>query len=126
MRSGFQNSLEPSRIRVWDAAGANPILIVDLDQTVPNHLTGDRVLIASSSFVTATNPDAAPDFTMTSFIPPSYLAADFARCAACLAGPDGILPAGCTSEEFAACDLHEDSDVDLLDVAELVLVVSAP
>ncbi len=52
-------------------------------------------------------------------------AADFARCVACMSGPEGEIPASCTNEDFAACDLHEDASVDLLDVAELVLLVSA-
>ncbi len=42
-------------------------------------------------------------------------AADFARCVVCLAGPSEVIPASCTSQEFADCDLHESAGVDLLE-----------
>jgi glucose/arabinose dehydrogenase len=75
MRLGGQNLLAPARIRVFDAAGLNPIVIVNFGVSVPNGAVGSRVLIASANFSTVTTPAAAPDFTMTNLIPASYLAA---------------------------------------------------
>jgi hypothetical protein len=75
MRSALQNLMQFSQVKAWDAAGANPVLIVDMQQSVPNGQTGDRVLIATASFVSATSPNADPDFFMTNRIPDSYLAA---------------------------------------------------
>jgi hypothetical protein len=70
MREAGQNFVSISRIRAWDANGANPIVIVDMTTDVPNGAVGDRVLIASPNFAVL-----APDFTMTNLIPPAYLAA---------------------------------------------------
>lgn len=236
MRANVENFVQHSRIRAWDAAGANPVMIIDMARPVPNGITGDRVLIVSSSFVSLTNPRAAADFAMTATIPESYLAAgsltfeqdngtiywrlswggasytgpttghtdndndtgtgpadfgppfagpipsmtlqglrftgtaaalsttnaadylvtpaaavfsnnarnsftviepfppgagdidddadvddtDFAICVDCLAGPDGVIPAKCASDDFTACDLQEDGSVDLLDMADFV------
>ncbi|MCH7595517.1 MAG: PQQ-dependent sugar dehydrogenase [Planctomycetes bacterium] len=78
MRSGFQNFIAPSRIRAWDAAGMNPIVIVDFGSTVPNGTAGSRVLIASANFANHTSPPLtvhATEPTMTNLIPASYLAA---------------------------------------------------
>lgn len=75
MRSAGQNQMQFSRVRVFDATGANPIMIVDMATTVPSGSAGRRVLIASSNFASYTSPAAAPDFIMTNLIPPSYLAA---------------------------------------------------
>lgn len=241
MRSSFQNLVSASRIRAWDAAGSNPILIIDMTQNVANSQTGDRVLIASPAFVDATSPAAVPDFAMAALIPESYFSAgsltfeddfgtvywrlswgganytgstfgasdndddpgfvpanfgppfpgalpsttlqalrftgtatavsttnlanyaittgaatctnnarasftviapapvegdidgdrdvdvaDFARCVACLAGPEGKIPATCREEDFAACDLHQDAAVDLFDIAEITVIATAP
>jgi len=51
---------------------------------------------------------------------------DFGRCVDCLAGPDGVIPDSCTDEDFVSCDLSDDSDVDVLDVAEFYLVMTDP
>jgi hypothetical protein len=237
MRAAGENIVRLSRIRVWDAAGANPVMIIDMTRDVPNGLTGDRVLIVSPNFPPVTNPPLVSDFVMTNLIPQAYLAAgsmtfeqdngtiywrlswgganytgpttghtdndievgspadygppyagplpqdtlqalrftgtatalstsnsldyavttgaavftnnarnsftvidppmdidgdgdidagDFARCVACLGGPDGATPAGCPAAEFAACDLQDDGFVDFLDVADLVPLISAP
>jgi hypothetical protein len=75
MRFGGQNLLGPSRIRVFDATGANPIVIFNFAANVPNGALGSRVLIASANFSTVTSPAAVPDVTMTNLIPASYLAA---------------------------------------------------
>jgi hypothetical protein len=66
-----QNLVSQARIFAWDAAGANPILIVDMTTDVPNPAAGSRVLITTSGFL----PGLTPDFVMTNPIPPSYLAA---------------------------------------------------
>jgi len=75
MRSGVQNQVQQARLRAWDSAGANPVLLIDFTHSVPNQGTGVRILICGSNFVDATNPTAAPDFTLTNLIPASYLAA---------------------------------------------------
>ncbi len=75
MRSGGQQFVTPARIRVWDAAGQNPILVVDFNQSVSNGSSGRRILIASANLAVHTAPSATPDFTMANLIPASYLAA---------------------------------------------------
>jgi len=75
MRGAFQNQVQLSRVVAWDAAGANPVVIVTPASAVPVSALGSRVLIASAAFVAATNPAAVPDFTLSAPVPPSYLAA---------------------------------------------------
>lgn len=75
MRSASQNLVSQARIRVFDAAGANPVLLIDIAANVPVGASGRRVLIASPNFVNYTSPGVVPDFTMTNLIPASYLAA---------------------------------------------------
>jgi hypothetical protein len=75
MRSIGQNLVNFSRIRVWDAAGSNPVLIVAPAAGVANGGVGDRVLIASASFLSQTTPATVADFAMANVIPASYLAA---------------------------------------------------
>jgi len=75
MRSAFQNQVQQARLRVFDAAGANPITLIDMAASVPNSAAGSRVLIASSNFANYTSPAVVPNFTMTNLIPESYLAA---------------------------------------------------
>ncbi|HET9483793.1 MAG TPA: putative metal-binding motif-containing protein [Xanthomonadales bacterium] len=72
MRAPGQNQVQFSQLRVFDAAGANPVLLVDLSTAVGSGATGDRVLIASPAF--AANQGPAPDFVMLAPIPSSYLA----------------------------------------------------
>jgi hypothetical protein len=72
LRAGGQNLVQFARLRVHDAAGTNPVLLVDFTTQVPNGLLGDRVLVASEDF--ALRQDPAPDFVMTGAIPPSYFA----------------------------------------------------
>ena len=71
MRFAGQNLVSQARVRAWDAAGANPILSVDMTTDVPVATQGSRVLIASPGFL----PGLTPDFVMTNPIPVSYLAA---------------------------------------------------
>ena len=75
MRANHQSDISQARVRVWDANGANAVLIIDMSRNAFNHNLGDRVLIGSPNFVTATVPDSIPDFVMTNVIPESYLAA---------------------------------------------------
>jgi hypothetical protein len=78
MRSGGQNLLSPARIRVFDAAGANPIVIYNF--TAGNFTvgsgTGRRILLVSPNFPMHTTPAAVDDVSgMVNLIPASYLAA---------------------------------------------------
>jgi len=75
MRSIGQNLLGGARLWVHDAAGDNPVLLIDFLDAVPNGAAGANVLIASSTFKSTTTPIAVPDFTLTNLIPASYLAA---------------------------------------------------
>jgi hypothetical protein len=76
MRSQFQNLVSNGRLVAYDAAGMNPIIILDLAHDVPLSNLGSRVLICTQAFVnTYTSPQAAPDFIMANPIPASYLAA---------------------------------------------------
>ena len=71
MRSAGQNLVAASQLIAWDAAGANPIVILNIASNVPIGTLGARVLIATSNFL----PGLTPDFVMANPIPPSYLAA---------------------------------------------------
>jgi hypothetical protein len=76
MRANVQNFVSSGRLIVVDAAGLNPITLIDLTTNVGSGATGDHVLVASASFPSKTTPvPAVPDFFMTSLIPPSYFAA---------------------------------------------------
>ena len=74
MRAPGQNLVAQGRLVVRDAAGLNPVTVVDMTTNVANGATGSRVLVASSAFQTHL-PGVTPDFLMTSVIPSSYLAA---------------------------------------------------
>ena len=75
MRSAGQGQLQFSRLRVFDAAGMNPVLLIDLDDSVFVVAAGSRILVASPNFAQYTSPPVVPDFTMTNLIPASYLLA---------------------------------------------------
>jgi hypothetical protein len=75
MRSGSQNFLSGSKLKAYDAAGANPVVLFDFDSSVGNGSTGDRVLLTTAAFNSLTTPNAVPDFTLTNRIPDSYFAA---------------------------------------------------
>jgi hypothetical protein len=76
MRFAGEHFLSAARLRAWDAAGLNPVLLADpnTDLTGPSQV-GDHILIATSSFAAATSPSAAPDYLMVNTIPASYLPA---------------------------------------------------
>jgi Calx-beta domain len=75
MREAGQNFVSGGKLVVYDAAGLNPITLVDPMTNVANGAVGDHVLIASANFPSYTTPMAVPDFTMTNLIPTSYFAA---------------------------------------------------
>ena len=75
MRAAGQNFVSGGKLVVFDAAGLNPITIVDPVTNVVNGAVGDHVLIASLNFPSHTTPMAVPDFTMANLIPASYFAA---------------------------------------------------
>jgi hypothetical protein len=75
LRQAGENLVGQGRINVRDAAGLNPILILDLTTNVTNNAAGDHVLITSPAFHLFVNPVRTADFTMANLIPASYLAA---------------------------------------------------
>ncbi len=75
MRSFFQNQMQNGRLLAYDATGSNPVLIIAFPSPVTNANQGDRVLVTTAAFNSATSPACVPDFTMTNPIPASYLAA---------------------------------------------------
>src|SRR5436309_3245288 len=74
MRAAGQNFVSQGKLVVFDAAGQNPITVLDLTSNVTNGAVGDHVLIASANFPSHTTPMAVPDFTMANLIPASYFA----------------------------------------------------
>src|SRR5438046_4609395 len=75
MRAAGQNFVSGGKLVVFDAAGLNPITVLNVASNVGNALAGDRVLIASANFPSHTTPPAVPVFTMANLIPASYFAA---------------------------------------------------
>lgn len=76
-RSAGQHLVSPARMRAWDAAGLNPVVVVDFTTNLPvaGSATGARILIQSPNFAFYTSPSATPNYTMSNLIPASYLAA---------------------------------------------------
>lgn len=70
MRTSGQQFVQFGRIRAWDAAGNNPVLLIDMTTPVTNGNTGDHVLVATANFL----PGLTPDFVMQP-IPAAYLPA---------------------------------------------------
>jgi hypothetical protein len=75
MRSAGENFVSGGKLIVFDAAGQNPITVIDPTTNLTNGAVGDHVLIASATFPSHTTPTAMPDFTMANLIPLSYFAA---------------------------------------------------
>jgi hypothetical protein len=75
MRAAGQTFVSSAKLVAFDAAGLNPVTIIDLTTDVTHGAVGDHVLIASANFSSHTTPPAVPDFTMTNIIPASYFAA---------------------------------------------------
>lgn len=87
MRAAGENFVSGGKLVVFDAAGLNPITILDLSSDVANGAVGDHVLIASANFSSHTSPPITPDFTMANLIPVSY----FAAGSLCWEGDDGTV-----------------------------------
>src|SRR5437879_13225619 len=64
MRAAGQNFVSGGKLVVFDAAGLNPITVLDVASDVTNGRVGDHVLIASANFSSHTTPPANPDFTI--------------------------------------------------------------
>ncbi len=75
MRSAGQKFVSSARLVAYDAAGLNPVIVLDMTNDVANGLAGDRVLIVSTNFANYSSPVMAADFVMTQTIPTNYLAA---------------------------------------------------
>src|SRR4029453_7681717 len=69
-----QNLMHFARIRAWDAAGLNPVLLVDMTTDVPNGAAGAHCLFTTAAFNSHTTPACVSNFTMNP-IPGAYLAA---------------------------------------------------
>ena len=75
MRFNGQGGVSRGRLVVYDAAGLNPVVLIDFDTDVTPEMSGGTILIASAGFATHTTPAAVPDFLFTDLISPAYLAA---------------------------------------------------
>lgn len=75
MRFAGQQFVSASRIRAWNADGSSRVTVVNMGTNVLIGNLGSRVLIASANFLAKTSPTTVPDFTMTTLIPESFLAA---------------------------------------------------
>ena len=75
LRFNGQGGVSQARLVVHDAAGQNPVVVIDFVSDVTPEVQGGTILIASPGFAALTTPTAVPDFTMTNVIPESYLAA---------------------------------------------------
>jgi hypothetical protein len=75
MRAALQGQVQGAKVWAHDAAGQNPVLLIDFQAPVPIASSGSTILIASPDFSQVTNPAAVPDFTLTNLIPAGYLAA---------------------------------------------------
>lgn len=73
MRSAGQNQVSAKQIVAYDAAGLNPVVLVTFPSNVAVSSSGARILVATSAFAAAQG--FTPDFTISSPIPASYLAA---------------------------------------------------
>ncbi len=76
MRADFQCFVSEAKLMAHDAAGENPVLLINFQSDLPGCNPGDRVLIVSENFCPflGDHYDLA-DFTLTNLIPQSYLAA---------------------------------------------------
>lgn len=78
MRAPGQNLVSATRVRVWNATGGQPVMVLNITADVPRFSQGSRILLATPAFITtvrATAPTFTPDFTMDYPIPSTYLAA---------------------------------------------------
>ena len=75
MRSAGQSVVGITRVVALDANGANPVVVCDLNATVPISTGGSRILLTTAAFNSLTDIPTVSDFTMALPIPASYLAA---------------------------------------------------
>ncbi len=75
MRTAGQNIVSKGRLLAWDAAGENPILLIDFSTNVSNAAIGSRVLAATANFAAYTDPPVEADFVLAAPIPLDYLVA---------------------------------------------------
>ncbi len=75
MRSSSQQHVELAKLIAFDAAGENPIVIIDFASSVAQSAGGSRVLVTSKAMTAYTDPPVEPDFVMSHTIPQSYLEA---------------------------------------------------
>lgn len=73
MRMAGQHEVSGARLRSWDAAGANPIVVINFGSDVAISTAGSRVLVESVAFGSAQDP--GEDFFLTALIPASRLPA---------------------------------------------------
>lgn len=75
LRTGGQNGVAASSLWAADATGSNRVLVLNIAANVSSGNLGDRVLLSTSTFNTLMGGTYAPDFTLTTPIPASYLPA---------------------------------------------------
>lgn len=73
MRQAGQNLVTGNHLVARDAAGLNPVTLITFPSNVSGTAAGSRILAATADFAGRSGP--APDFTLASPIPLSYLAA---------------------------------------------------
>ncbi len=75
MRGNDECFITATRLWVRDAAGENPVLLIEFPNDVLGCITGDRILITSPKFTNLLDNIIQADFMLTNLIPESYLAA---------------------------------------------------
>ncbi len=75
MRGNDECFITATRLWVRDAAGENPVLLIEFPNDVLGCITGDRILITSPNFTNLLDNIIQADFMLTNLIPESYLAA---------------------------------------------------
>ncbi len=75
MRSAGQNIVSQTRLRAWDSAGQNPVLLLNITDDVDNSNGGARILLTTPAFdsLMSSVPGYSTDFTLTTAIPEFYL-----------------------------------------------------
>lgn len=73
MRFSDQEFVAGKQLKAWDAAGANPIVLITFPNNVAIANLGSRILAVTDAMAAATN--AHPDFTLSQRIPEGYLRA---------------------------------------------------
>ena len=75
LRGGGQNQVQNASLWAADATGSNRVLVLNIASFVPNSAAGARVLLSTAAFNTGMGGTYAPDFTLATPIPSSYLSA---------------------------------------------------